>query len=139
MDNFISEEPSFSESLLEATIIGIPTATDASTFYKYTSQPCTLYTRYPIVARRPWPTGCIDQPLGRVRRASKGILHTNHNPQTTENSLGVASTTTTIRGRKGPLFEGRKFTSVLNHSTLEFRNISESAPGSCSCIRSTYF
>ena len=31
-----------------------------------------LYTRYPIVARRAWPTGCI----GRVRRASKGILHT---------------------------------------------------------------
>ena len=29
-----------------------------------------LYTRYPIVARRAWP-------LGRVRRASKGILHTN--------------------------------------------------------------
>ena len=28
-----------------------------------------LYTRYPIVARRAWP-------LGRVRRASKGILHT---------------------------------------------------------------
>ena len=31
-----------------------------------------FYTRYPIVARRAWPTGCI----GRVRRASKGILHT---------------------------------------------------------------
>ena len=31
-----------------------------------------LYTIYPIVARRAWPTGCI----GRVRRASKGILHT---------------------------------------------------------------
>ena len=30
-----------------------------------------LYTRYPIVARRAWPTG-------RVRRASKGILHTSH-------------------------------------------------------------
>ena len=29
-----------------------------------------LYTRYPIVARRAWP-------LGRVRRASKGILHTS--------------------------------------------------------------
>ena len=28
-----------------------------------------LYTRYPIVARRAWPTG-------RVRRVSKGILHT---------------------------------------------------------------
>ena len=54
------------------------------------SQP--LYTRYPIVARRAWPSGCIQdalssrsalgrpaafvQPLGRVRRASKGILHT---------------------------------------------------------------
>ena len=33
-----------------------------------------LYTRYPIVARRAWPT---VQPLGRVRRASKGILHTS--------------------------------------------------------------
>ena len=33
----------------------------------------SLYTRYPIVARRAWPAGCI----GRVRRASKGILHTN--------------------------------------------------------------
>ena len=31
-----------------------------------------LYTRYPIVARRAWPV----QPLSRVRRASKGILHT---------------------------------------------------------------
>ena len=39
MDNFLSEEPSFSESLLEVTIIGIPTATDASTIYKYRSQP----------------------------------------------------------------------------------------------------
>ena len=38
MDHFLSEEPSFSESLLEATIIGIPTATDASTFYKYRAQ-----------------------------------------------------------------------------------------------------
>ena len=33
-----------------------------------------LYTRYPIVARRAWPAGL---PLGRVRRASKGILHTS--------------------------------------------------------------
>ena len=32
-----------------------------------------LYTRYPIVARRAWP-------LGRVRRASKGILHTSDCP-----------------------------------------------------------
>ena len=32
-----------------------------------------LYTRYPIVARA---LGLV-QPLGRVRRASKGILHTN--------------------------------------------------------------
>ena len=30
-----------------------------------------LYTRYPIVARRAWPAG-------RVRRASKGILHTRY-------------------------------------------------------------
>ena len=35
-----------------------------------------LYTRYPIVARRAWPAGCI----GRVRRASKGILHTSGCP-----------------------------------------------------------
>ena len=34
-----------------------------------------LYTRYPIVARRAWPTDFV-QPLGRMRRASKGILHT---------------------------------------------------------------
>ena len=33
-----------------------------------------LYTRYPIVARRAWP-------LGRVRRASKGILHTRQKPK----------------------------------------------------------
>ena len=32
-----------------------------------------LYTRYPIVARRAWS-------LGRVRRASKGILHTTFCP-----------------------------------------------------------
>ena len=32
--------------------------------------PCIYKTRYPIVARR-------VQPLGRVRRASKGILHTS--------------------------------------------------------------
>ena len=32
-----------------------------------------VYTRYSIVARRAWPA---VQPLGRVRRASKGILHT---------------------------------------------------------------
>ena len=29
------------------------------------AQHAALYTRYPIVARRDWPTGCI----GRVRRA----------------------------------------------------------------------
>ena len=34
----------------------------------------TLYTRYPIVARA---LGLAA--LGRVRRASKGILHTNKN------------------------------------------------------------
>ena len=66
-DHFLSEEPSFSESLLEVNIIGIPTTADAST-------------------------------------------STDHYQQTTEKSLGVASTTTTIRGRKGLLFEGRKFT-----------------------------
>ena len=49
----------------------------------------TLYTRYPIVARRAWPTG-------RVRRASKGILHTNDygiyvRPQNAGGILGVAT------------------------------------------------
>ena len=39
-----------------------------------------LYTRYPIVARRAWPV----QPLGRVRRASKGILHTSGRPEGVE-------------------------------------------------------
>ena len=34
----------------------------------------TLYTRYPIVARA-FGLAAV-QPLGRVRRASKGILHT---------------------------------------------------------------
>ena len=45
-----------------------------STLFDYQSSDLwiKLYTRYPIVARRAWPTGCI----GRVRRASKGILHT---------------------------------------------------------------
>ena len=46
----------------------------------YTRYPIVLYTIYPIVVRRAWPTGCIAfvQPLGRVRRASKGILHTTY-------------------------------------------------------------
>ena len=35
---------------------------------------CIHNTIYPIVTRRAWPTSCM--PLGRVRRASKGILHT---------------------------------------------------------------
>ena len=35
---------------------------------------------------------------------------TYHNPQTADESLGVSSTDTTIRGRKGLLFEGKKFT-----------------------------
>ena len=51
-----------------------------------------LYTRYPIVAR-----ALRRAPLGRVRRASKGILHTiktltlysdpnhNHNPNHNQN------------------------------------------------------
>ena len=48
----------------------------------------SLYTIYPIVARRAWPTGFV-QPSGRLRRASEGILHTRkkcarvgHNPTT---------------------------------------------------------
>ena len=53
-----------------------------------------LYTRYPIVARRAWP-------LGRVRRASKGILHTNIH------------------------IERANKPSVLHHSTLEFRGFSK--------------
>ena len=39
-------------------------------FHKIQLLVSCLYTRYPIVARRAWP-------LGRVRRASKGILHTS--------------------------------------------------------------
>ena len=35
-----------------------------------------LYTRYPIVARALGLAAAV-QPLGRVRRASKGILHTS--------------------------------------------------------------
>ena len=43
---------------------------------KISAKVSPLYTRYPIVTRRAWPAGCT-QPLGRVRRASKGILHTS--------------------------------------------------------------
>ena len=43
-----------------------------------TVQTLTLYTRYPIVARALGLAAAV-QPLGRVRRASKGILHTNIN------------------------------------------------------------
>ena len=32
--------------------------------------------KIPYRRARAWPSGCIVQPLGRVRRASKGILHT---------------------------------------------------------------
>ena len=34
-----------------------------------------LYTRYPIVSSRAWPTAAVQR-LGRMRHASKGILHT---------------------------------------------------------------
>ena len=67
MDHLLSEELFFSDSLLEATILGIPTTTDAST-------------------------------------------SSDHNPKKTDESLGVANTTTTIRGQKGLLFEGQRFT-----------------------------
>ena len=46
---------------------------------------CCLYTRYPIVARRAWPTG-------RVRRASKGILHTTMLYVSTKNYPQVVGT-----------------------------------------------
>ena len=38
--------------------------------YKFLNLAHNLYTKYPIFARRAWPAG-------RVRRASKGILHTS--------------------------------------------------------------
>ena len=52
-----------------------------------------LYTRYPIVAR---VLGLAAvQPLGRVRRASKGILHTIEPPvKKTKQMLIVTSTIT---------------------------------------------
>ena len=50
-----------------------------------------LYTRYPIVARRAWP-------IGRVRRASKGILHTMF-----VSSLGLAFRQS-ARASKGILY-----------------------------------
>ena len=56
--------------------------------------------------------------LSSVFQPQLMLLHstrTEHNPQTTEKSLGVASTTTTIQGRKGLLFEGRKFTLKFQH------------------------
>ena len=42
-------------------------------WYRIVTRMSHLYKIYPIVARRAWPV----QPLGRVRRASKGILRTN--------------------------------------------------------------
>ena len=45
-----------------------------------------LYTRYPIVARRAWPAGFVEH-LGRVRRASKGILHATLNIQSSSKQL----------------------------------------------------
>ena len=40
----------------------------------------TIRLVYNIPYRRAWPTGCFVQLLGRVRRASKGILHTTIRP-----------------------------------------------------------
>ena len=39
-----------------------------------------LVYKIPYRRARAWPSGCIVQPLGRVRRASKGILHTTQKP-----------------------------------------------------------
>ena len=47
-----------------------------------------LYTRYPIVARALGLAAV--QPLGRVRRASKGILHTSKIPLLARAPLGQA-------------------------------------------------
>ena len=38
-----------------------------------------LVYKIPYRRARAWPSGFV-QPLGRVRRASKGILHTRENP-----------------------------------------------------------
>ena len=42
--------------------------------FKFISRVNIVY-KIPIVARRAWPSGCI----GRVRRTSKGIVHTRIN------------------------------------------------------------
>ena len=56
--------------LLISIAYGCADQYDASTNAIQNNEYCLhLYTRDPIVARRAWPTG-------RVRRASKGILHT---------------------------------------------------------------
>ena len=40
--------------------------------------------KIPYRRARAWPSGCIVQPLGRVRRASKGILHTSNKIESIE-------------------------------------------------------
>ena len=58
--------PNFMQWGFRTLVPGIPTGRNPHS----SAHIAFLYTRYPIVARRAWP-------LGRVRRASKGILHTN--------------------------------------------------------------
>ena len=70
-------------------------------FQNFSGEPPSLYTRYPFVARA---LGLAVQPLGRVRaRAKESCIQT-----------------------PPPLNRS----SVLTHSTLEFRDFSKRAPGS---------
>ena len=66
------------DTLSSRAALGLPSA----------SREQRLYTRYPIVARRAWPT----QPLGRVRRASKGILHTRAKVSCIQSHMTSAAT-----------------------------------------------
>ena len=80
-----------------------------------------LYTRYPIVAhalgrvRARAKESCIQglpavQPSGRVRRASKGIFHTNFNPTSCGVDIRCMVYTTIIRAPA----KGGKYYSVIS-------------------------
>ena len=81
--------PCIQETVLSRTPLAFRPRVCARVVYKipYRRAPClSLYTRYPIVARalgrvRRASKGILHTmlglPLGRVRRASKGILHTS--------------------------------------------------------------
>ena len=63
--------PDFLQKLIKISYINVEVVIMHNFILKSWKHPIHLYTRYPIVARRTWP-------LGRVRRASKGILHTTY-------------------------------------------------------------